>query len=206
MWEFLKRLFSSHPETIEEDPMKYLIVGLGNVGDRYENTRHNIGFEVVDAIAKSKGKEFTIDNQAYSTTIKHKGRTIILLKPTTYMNLSGKAVRYWMTKQKIQPENLLVIVDDLNLQFGTIRLRKKGKDGGHNGLKSIQDLLQTQNYARLRMGIGNDFSKGSQVNYVLGEWSTEEKGELNSFIVKAMDAALDFTTMPIGAVMSNYNG
>lgn len=206
MWEFLKRLFSSHSEIIEEDPMKYLIVGLGNVGGKYENTRHNIGFNVVDAMAKSKDKEFALDNQAFSTTIKHKGRTLILLKPTTYMNLSGKAVRYWMTKQKIQPENLLVIVDDLNLQFGSLRLRKKGKDGGHNGLKSIQDMLQTQNYARLRMGIGSDFSTGSQVNYVLGEWSNEEVENLDEFIKKASNAAFDFTTMPIGAVMSSYNG
>lgn len=206
MFGFLKRLFGKNEIEIVEDPMKYLIAGLGNIGSKYDNTRHNIGFDVVDALAKSKDAKFTQDSQAYTCTIKHKGRTLILIKPTTYMNLSGKAIRYWMTKHKVKPENLLVVVDDLNLEFGNIRIRAKGKDGGHNGLKNIQDILQTQQYARLRMGIGDSFRKGKQVNFVLGEWNKKEQEELGEFIDRACRATLDFTSIPLGQVMSQYNG
>ena len=155
--------------------MKYLIVGLGNIGPEYQNTRHNIGFKVLDAFAKASNAVFEDMRYGAVATVKLKGRTLILLKPNTYMNLSGKAVSYWMQKEKIELSNLFVVVDDLALPFGTIRLRGKGSDGGHNGLKSINQLLGTQDYARLRFGIGNEFPKGKQVDYVLGEWSSEEE-------------------------------
>lgn len=206
MFEFFKKLFDNKEIEIEENPMKYLIAGLGNIGSKYHNTRHNIGFDVVDALAKEKGGTFKEDNQAHTCTVKHKGRALILIKPTTYMNLSGKAIRYWMTKHKIKSENLLVIVDDLNLDFGSIRIRAKGKDGGHNGLKNIQNIMQTQQYARLRMGIGDSFSKGKQVNFVLGEWNKKEQEELGEFIDRACRATLDFTSIPIGQVMTRFNG
>ena len=155
--------------------MKYLIVGLGNIGPEYQNTRHNIGFKVLDAFAKASNTVFEDMRYGAVATVKLKGRTLILLKPNTYMNLSGKAVSYWMQKEKIELSNLFVVVDDLALPFGTIRLRGKGSDGGHNGLKSINQLLGTQDYTRLRFGIGNEFPKGKQVDYVLGEWSSEEE-------------------------------
>lgn len=213
MWNFFKRLFISNNEThkieeiiIEDDPMKYLIAGLGNVGSKYAGTRHNIGFEVLDELAEKFDATFKNDTQADIATIKHKGRTLILIKPTTYMNLSGKAVRYWMTKHKVKPENLLVIVDDLNLDFHTLRLRAKGKDGGHNGLKNINDLLQTQQYARLKLGIGDNFNQGKQVNFVLGKWSEKEAAELGSFLARATKATLDFATIGIARAMSGNNG
>ena len=158
--------------------MKYLIVGLGNIGPEYQNTRHNIGFKVLDAFAKASNTVFEDMRYGAVATVKLKGRTLILLKPNTYMNLSGKAVSYWMQKEKIELSNLFVVVDDLALPFGTIRLRGKGSDGGHNGLKNINQLLGTQDYARLRFGIGNEFPKGKQVDYVLGEWSPEEEERL----------------------------
>lgn len=205
MWKFVKNIFSKKEEEIKEDPMKYLIVGLGNIGSKYEGTRHNIGFEVVDEMAKSKEASFKNDTLADICTIKNKGRTLILVKPTTYMNLSGKAVRYWMTKHKINVENILVIVDDLHLDFNTIRLRTKGKDAGHNGLKNIQDLLNTTQYPRLKMGIGNDFKKGNQVNFVLGKWSEKEEADLGSFIDRAIKTVYDFTTIGAARAMSANN-
>ena len=206
MWNFLRKLFNTQEEEIKEDPMKYLIVGLGNIGTKYAGTRHNIGFEVLDEMANRNDTSFKNDTQADVATIKHKGRTLILVKPTTYMNLSGKSVRYWMTKHKIMPENLLVIVDDLNLDFNILRLKPKGKDGGHNGLKNINEILQTQQYARLRMGIGDTFGKGKQVNYVLGKWNDKEAADMGSFIDRAIKAALDFTTMGAARAMSANNG
>jgi len=158
--------------------MKYLIVGLGNPGAEYQFTRHNIGFEILDALSGASNITFTPDRYGDVASLKHKGRTLILLKPSTFMNLSGKAVRYWLTKEKIPLENMLVITDDLALPFGTIRMRAKGSDGGHNGLKSIQELIETTKYARLRFGIGDTFNKGSQVNYVLGKWGEEESKTL----------------------------
>lgn len=212
MWNFFKRFFLSKKEAtqeepiIENDPMKYLIAGLGNVGSKYAGTRHNIGFDALDEIAEAFDASFKNDTQADVCTIKHKGRTLILIKPTTYMNLSGKAVRYWMTKQKVKPENLLVVLDDLNLDFNTLRLRAKGKDGGHNGLKNINEVLNTQQYARLRLGIGDNFNRGKQVNYVLGKWDERELADMGSFLDRAKRAILDFATIGTARAMSNNNG
>ncbi|MEQ3662572.1 MAG: aminoacyl-tRNA hydrolase, partial [Flavobacterium sp.] len=157
---------------------KFLVVGLGNIGSEYINTRHNIGFKILDSFANEENLSFQSVKLGEMTEYKIKGRTILLLKPNTYMNLSGKAVKYWMEKENIEKENVLVITDDLNLSFGTIRIKTKGSDGGHNGLKSIQQLLNTTEYPRFRFGISDEFKKGQQVNYVLGEWSEEEKENL----------------------------
>lgn len=185
--------------------MKYLIVGLGNIGSDYEGTRHNVGFECLDYIAKEAGAEFEVENLAWMTKIKHKGRTLWLIKPTTYMNLSGKAVRYWLQKEQIPLENLMVILDDLNLDLGQLRLRGKGSDGGHNGLKNIDLLMATQNYARLRIGIGNNFSAGRQVNFVLGKWSPNENEWLPEIFGKARTAVFDFATQGLARAMNNVN-
>ena len=172
MFDFIKKLFlKTHSEP---DTMKYLVAGLGNIGSDYENTRHNVGFDVMDVLAKEFGVSFTFDNQAFVAEFKHKGRTFVLIKPTTYMNLSGKAVRYWLNKHTIPKENLLVVVDDLALPFGKQRLRPNGSNGGHNGLKHIDETLGDNNYVRLRIGIGNEFGKGKQVDYVLGRFFEEE--------------------------------
>ena len=154
--------------------MKYLIVGLGNIGPEYHETRHNIGFMAVDALAKAAGATFTDGRYGFTATLSVKGRQLLLLKPSTFMNLSGNAVRYWMQKENIPLENVLVVVDDLALPFGTLRLKGKGSDAGHNGLKHIAATLGTQNYARLRFGIGNDFPRGGQIDYVLGHFTDED--------------------------------
>lgn len=204
--KFIKNLFSATKEEIVEfDDMKYLIVGLGNIGVEYHYTRHNIGFEVLDALAESKDVPFETGRLGDIATIKHKGRTFILLKPSTFMNLSGKAVRYWMEKEKVKWENLLVIVDDLNLPFGKLRMRGKGSDGGHNGLKDINEKMGKNNYARLRFGIGDTFNKGKQVNYVLGRWSEEENEKLPELIKKSSDMTLSFGTIGLARTMSNFN-
>jgi len=187
------------------DPMKYLIVGLGNIGADYEHTRHNIGFDVVDYLAKDAGASFSQQTHGDLVEMKHKGRTLILLKPSTYMNLSGKAVKYWMDKHKIQPENLLVIVDDLHLDIGKMRLRDKGSDGGHNGLKDIQEKFGHNNYVRLRMGIGKDFHPGQQVHYVLGKWKKEEKEAVEIMIEKAAVAVKNFATIGLKLTMDGLN-
>ena len=150
--------------------MKYLIVGLGNIGYEYENTRHNIGFRVLDALAKASNLVFTDGRYGATCELRLKGRVLVLLKPSTYMNLSGNAVRYWLQKENIPVENMLVVVDDLALPFGTLRLKPKGSDAGHNGLKHICEILGTQCYARLRFGIGNDFPRGGQIEFVLGSF------------------------------------
>ncbi len=186
--------------------MKYLIVGLGNIGAEYDDTRHNIGFEVIDHLAKKFEVKFKDDRLGYTANFKHKGRTFHLLKPTTFMNLSGKAVLYWIQKLNLKPENLLVIVDDLNLDLGKIRLRGKGKDGGHNGLKDINLKLSSQNYARLRFGIGNNFNKGRQVDFVLGKWEKKEVEQLPDLVERAMDGVLSFGTIGLGRSMSKING
>ena len=155
--------------------MKYLVVGLGNIGSEYANTRHNIGFKVLDALAEASNISFMTVRYGDMATLKHRGRTIFLLKPSTYMNLSGKAVRYWMDQERIPRENLLIISDDIALPFGTFRMRKNGSEGGHNGLKSITECLGDNQYARMRFGVGGDFPKGRQVDYVLGEFSDEER-------------------------------
>lgn len=212
MFQFLKKLFSySHKKPLldieEKNPMKkYLIVGLGNIGNEYENTRHNIGFKILDFLAHQEDLKFETAKLGDTTTYKYKGRTFILLKPNTYMNLSGKAVRYWMTKEKIPIENILIITDDLNLEFGTIRLKAKGSDGGHNGLKSIQEQLNTTKYPRFRFGISADFSKGRQVNYVLGEWNEEENKLLPERLEKSIELIKSFGTSGISNTMNNFNG
>jgi len=207
MFSFFKQIFNNWFSTkeIESDPMKYLIVGLGNPGADYDETRHNIGFEVLDRMAKDFDKEWKDDSHGYIAEVKHKGRTFILLKPTTYMNLSGKAVRYWMTKHKIQKPNVLVVLDDLNLPFGKQRLRGKGKDGGHNGLKDIDKMTGGNNYARLRIGIGSDFYKGQQVNFVLGKWSNEENEKLSELKEYAVETIKAFGTIGINHAMNQYN-
>ncbi|MFM1933086.1 MAG: hypothetical protein RL226_2389 [Bacteroidota bacterium] len=185
--------------------MKYLIAGLGNPGEEYRNTRHNIGFEVLDALAGASNISFTPDRYADVAVLKHKGRSVYLIKPNTFMNLSGKAVRYWLDKEKIDVANLLVVTDDLALPFGSLRMRGKGSDGGHNGLKSIQDLIQTSNYPRLRFGIGNEFSKGHQVNYVLGKWDENEQAKMDERVKRASEMVLSFCTAGLANTMNQFN-
>jgi PTH1 family peptidyl-tRNA hydrolase len=186
--------------------MKYLIVGLGNPGSEYEETRHNIGFKVVDALAKELGDSFSLNKAAFRAEVKFKGRTLILIKPITYMNLSGKAVNYWMQTEKIPIENLVVITDDIALPFGKLRMKGKGSDGGHNGLKDIQATLNTQEYTRLRFGVGSDFSKGRQADYVLGKWSKEESLDLTARIDVATEFIKSFATIGLDLTMTNWNG
>ena len=185
--------------------MKYLITGLGNMGYEYDNTRHNIGFEVVDYLCKSLEGNWRQDTHGDLAEVKHKGRTLILLKPNTWMNLSGKAVRYWLQKEKIAMENQVVICDDLNLPYGKIRIRPNGSAGGHNGLKSIEELLESNAYPRMRMGIGSEFSKGKQVNFVLGKWSEDERAELPHIIERAGEAVKTFAAIGLDRAMNLYN-
>ncbi len=185
--------------------MKYLIVGLGNIGAEYAETRHNIGFKVLDALAGASNLFFSTGRYADTCELRHKGRTFILVKPSTYMNLSGNAVRYWMQQEKIDLSHVLIITDDLALPFGKLRLRGKGSDGGHNGLKHIDQILGTQNYARLRFGISAEFSKGHQVDYVLGQWSTEEQAELNAKIDRAAKCVLSFGLIGLERTMNEFN-
>ncbi len=184
---------------------KFLIIGLGNIGDEYAGTRHNIGFDVVDHLASEAGVKFRNDRLADVAEIKHKGKTLILVKPTTYMNLSGKALNYWMQAEKVPVENVLVIVDELALPLGKIRIGPKGSDGGHNGLKNIQELLKTTEYPRLRFGISNQFGKGQQVNYVLGKWSDEEKKILSERVKIAAEAVKAFAFIGLQRCMNEYN-
>lgn len=186
--------------------MKYLIVGLGNKGSEYENTRHNIGFKVADKIAETLEAPFNSTNFGWMADGKYKGRRVMVLKPDTYMNLSGNAVRYWMQKENIPLENILIVTDDLALPFGTLRMKGKGSDAGHNGLKNINEVLQTQNYARLRFGISADFSEGRQVDYVLGTWTEEENATLPERIEKFSKASLSFVFAGINNTMSAFNG
>ncbi|GAB1398144.1 MAG TPA: aminoacyl-tRNA hydrolase [Saprospiraceae bacterium] len=185
--------------------MKYLIAGLGNPGREYENTRHNIGFKIIDKLANRFDVKFEDDNLAWVTEFKWKGRIFVLVKPTTYMNLSGKAVRYWLQKKSIPTENLLVVLDDLAIDFGKLRLRAKGSDGGHNGLRSIDQLLGGNHYARLRCGIGNNFYKSQQVDYVLGNWNREEEDALPEFIDRAAECVLSFGTIGLNNTMNTFN-
>ncbi len=203
MLNYIKNLFQK--PTVEPDTMKFLIAGLGNIGSEYENTRHNVGFEVMDELAKEFGVTFKFDNQAFMAEFKHKGRTFVLIKPTTYMNLSGKAVRYWLTKQNIPKENLLVVLDDLALPFGKQRLRPSGNNGGHNGLKHIDETLGDNNYARLRIGIGNEFGKGKQVDYVLGKWTKKEAEEIPFILQYAAETVKAFGTIGVQFTMNQYN-
>lgn len=184
--------------------MKYLIAGLGNIGDEYAGTRHNIGFDVADALVGSEAT-FSLDRHAHVATIKFKGRTLVVIKPTTYMNLSGKAVKYWMDAEKIQLERVFVVTDDLALPFGKIRIKKNGSDGGHNGLKSIFETLGTAEYPRMRFGIGDNFAKGYQSDYVLGKWSAEEKKALPEKIDRAVSAIQSLVTTGIERTMNFFN-
>jgi PTH1 family peptidyl-tRNA hydrolase len=183
--------------------MKYLIVGLGNIGTEYENTRHNIGFMVVDAMAD--GQKFSLNKNAFFLEVRNKGRTYVLIKPTTYMNLSGKAVAYHLKDQKIPLENLLIITDDLALPFGMVRIRKSGSDGGHNGLKSINESLGTNAYSRMRVGIDNKFPQGRQVDYVLSPFTSSEQHDLPKIINHCANACWDFGFLGIDKAMSEYN-
>ena len=205
MLKFLKSLLGFTSEKEVEDPMKYLIVGLGNIGPDYVGTRHNIGFEVVDYIARELDASFEIQTLGALASCKFKGRQLFLLKPSTYMNLSGKAVRYWMQKKKVKLQNVLIVLDDLNLPYGKIRLRKKGSDGGHNGLRNIQQVLATNQYARLRIGIGDDFNKGRQVDYVLGQWTPKELESLPEILHNSLEAVQAFSTIGVDRAMNLYN-
>lgn len=185
---------------------KFLIVGLGNIGAEYVNTRHNIGFKVVDFLAQQHEASFESVKYGALTQVKVKGRTLFLLKPNTYMNLSGKAVQYWLEKENIPIENLLVVTDDLNLSFGTIRLKGKGSDGGHNGLKNIQALLQTTNYPRFRFGISDEFKKGQQVDYVLGQWTDQELTALKERLEVSSEILKSFALAGLNNTMNTFNG
>ena len=210
MCQFLFRLFNKEKTQIEiaqtNSMKKYLIVGLGNIGEKYANTRHNIGFKILDFLASKESLTFETNKLGDLTSYKFKGRTFILLKPSTYMNLSGKSVLYWLTKEKIPLENLLVITDDLNLPFGSVRLKTKGSDGGHNGLKDIQDKLNSTKYNRFRFGISDEFSKGRQVDYVLGEWNEDENSKLPERLDKSIELIKSFGTAGINNTMNSFNG
>lgn len=203
--EKIKFLFSKKLDNTNA-MKKFLIIGLGNIGEKYKNTRHNVGFLVLEKLAENEKVVFETKKLGDIARFTYKGRTFILLKPNTYMNLSGKAVKYWQTIEKIPIENVLVITDDLNLPFGTIRLKSKGSSGGHNGLTNINDELQTQNYARLRFGVGDAFQKGRQVDYVLGEWNEDEQKTLQERIEKSAKAITSFALAGINNTMSEFNG
>lgn len=186
--------------------MKYLIVGLGNIGDEYAGTRHNIGFMMLDAFADAQGATWVDKRYGFVAKCRVKNAEMVLLKPSTYMNLSGNAVRYWLQQEKITVENMLVLVDDLNLPFGTIRIRKQGSNGGHNGLGNIQSVLGTENYARVRFGIGNNFSRGAQCNFVLGKWTDEEQQLLPERLKVTSEIIPSFCLQGIDRTMNLYNG
>ncbi len=201
---FLK-FFTKKKEVFEHDPMKYLIVGIGNIGADYEGTRHNIGFDIADHLVAQNAGKWESDTYAFISEIKVQGRTLIVIKPTTYVNLSGKAVKHWMTKYKIEKSNILVVLDDLNIDFGLLRLREKGSDGGHNGLKNIDQTLGGNDYARLRVGIGSSFGKGRQVNFVVGKWSKEESKDLDFIKSAAADACVSFCSIGAKFTMEQFN-
>lgn len=214
MFTFFRKLLGSknNNESKDSDPSKngnmkkFLIVGLGNIGPKYVNTRHNIGFKILDFFTKKEDLTFESNKLGDVSTYKLKGRTFILLKPSTFMNLSGKAVRYWLEKENIPLENLLVVTDDLNLPFGTFRIKTKGSDGGHNGLKDIQLILNTTKYNRFRFGISDTFSQGKQIDYVLGNWITEEEKLLPERLEKAVEAIKSFGLAGITNTMNSFNG
>ena len=207
MIKWLNNLFKIKITSDKSDDMnKFLIVGLGNIGAEYANTRHNIGFKVLDFIANKEGASFNDLKFGAVAELKIKGKTFLLLKPNTYMNLSGKAVHYWMDKEKISLDRVLIITDDLNLSFGTIRIRSKGSDGGHNGLKNTTQVLNTQEYARFRFGISDAFKKGKQVDYVLGNWDEEEKTKLPERLEIAAEIIKSFGLSGLEITMTSFNG
>lgn len=213
MISFLRKLFKSKPSNTltslleGEDPMKkFLIAGLGNIGPKYHNTRHNIGFKILDFLAEEKELIWETAKLGTITVHKKKGRSFLLLKPSTYMNLSGKAVKYWMDQEKIPLENVLVVTDDLNLPFGSLRVKTKGSDGGHNGLKDIQNTMQTNTYPRFRFGISDAFSQGRQIDYVLGEWTPEEEAKLPERLEKGARIIESFGLAGVNNTMNTFNG
>lgn len=203
---WLKELFTTKNAATPDSMKKYLIVGLGNIGADYVNTRHNIGFKILDHLARKEGLDFQTVKLGALAQYKFKGRNFLLLKPNTYMNLSGKAIKYWMDKENIPVENILVITDDLNLPFGTIRIRTKGSDGGHNGLKNTQLLLNSTVYPRFRFGISDEFKKGQQVDYVLGDWDETEKANLPERLDIAAEIIKSFGTAGLENTMTAFNG
>ena len=206
---FFRNLFQKKNSSFTEEinPMKkFLIVGLGNIGENYTNTRHNIGFKILNHLAHNEALTFETQKLGDVTTYKSKGRSFLLLKPSTFMNLSGKSIKYWLNKEKIPTENLLVITDDLNLPFGSLRVKTKGSHGGHNGLKDIQNQLQTTQYNRFRFGISNEFSKGRQVDYVLGKWNEDELEKLPERLDKAIEIIKSFGLSGINNTMNMFNG
>ncbi|WP_093980534.1 aminoacyl-tRNA hydrolase [Arenibacter algicola] len=208
MFRFLESFFKLNSTLLDEkDGMKkFLVVGLGNIGEEYAETRHNIGFKILDSLSTEEAFTFETAKLGDVGTFKVKGRSIICLKPSTYMNRSGKAVKYWMEKENIPLENVLIITDDINLSFGTIRLKTKGSDGGHNGLKDVQQYLLTTNYNRLRFGVGSDFGKGKQIDYVLGEWNQEEKDALGERYERVNALIRSFVLSGVNRTMNEYNG
>lgn len=206
MVSWLKNLFSTRKtKQAEADMKKFLIVGLGNIGAEYVNTRHNIGFKIVDFFARKNDISFETAKLGAVAKVSHKGKQFLLLKPNTYMNLSGKAVQYWMQKENILPENILVITDDLNLSFGSIRIKPKGSDGGHNGLKNINLVLNSNEYPRFRFGISDAFKKGKQVDYVLGEWDADEETKLKERFEISSEIILSFGLTGLETTMNLYN-
>ena len=203
---FILKIFGIKVESKEELMKKFLIVGLGNIGDKYTNTRHNIGFKILDEVAEEHNVSFETEKLGDVTSFRFKGRTFILLKPSTFMNLSGKAVKYWMDKEKISVENILVVTDDVNIDFGTIRLKAKGSAGGHNGLKDIQEKLNTQKYTRFRFGVGGNYSRGKQVDFVLGEWNKEETSQLIERLPTSAKVITSFGTAGLANTMNTFNG
>jgi PTH1 family peptidyl-tRNA hydrolase len=201
----LSSLFHPRRTQDQDSDMKYLIAGLGNIGEEYAHTRHNIGFDVADALVASLRGVFTPSRLADTAVCRMKGRTLVVIKPTTYMNLSGKAVRYWMDKEKIPLDKVLVIVDDLALPLDTIRIRPGGSDAGHNGLKSIQEMLGTDQYARLRFGIGSDYPRGRQVDFVLSPWTEAEKPVIRHKIEKSVEIIETFVLSGITRAMNEFN-
>jgi len=208
MFRFLESFFKLNSTLLDEkDGMKkFLVVGLGNIGEEYAETRHNIGFKILDSLSTEEAFTFETAKLGDVGTFKVKGRSMICLKPSTYMNRSGKAVKYWMEKENIPLENVLIITDDINLSFGTIRLKTKGSDGGHNGLKDVQQYLLTTNYNRLRFGVGSDFGKGKQIDYVLGEWNQEEKDALIERYERVNALIRSFVLSGVNRTMNEYNG
>lgn len=208
MYHFIQKLFRRPKQVIQEtDPMKkFLIVGLGNIGAEYEETRHNIGFKVLDFLAEEETFSFESAKLGAVGSFKHKGKSVLCLKPSTYMNLSGKAVKYWMEKENIPLDNILIITDDINLPFGTLRVKTKGSDGGHNGLKDVQNVLQTSQYNRFRFGVGSDFGKGRQVDYVLGQWNDEENKALPARLKIATELVRSFVFAGVKNTMNLFNG
>ncbi len=202
---FLDRLLLIFSKKTEINEMKYLIVGLGNIGEKYDNTRHNIGFRILDRLSEEHEAEWKLTRHALRAETKYRGKKLVLIKPTTYMNLSGKAVKYWMATEKIPPSRTLIILDDIHIDFNRVKIKPKGQHAGHNGLKNIDLLLGHQQYPRLRVGIGNDFHPGHQVNYVLGEWSNQEERGLDKIELHCIEIIYSFIQQGIDKTMSKYN-